>query len=98
MVLAELVDFMPKSATSKVNVMSLVLCVHMPTAILDREYPKGARCFVNCSFTIFPACGRSYIPFLISQYTHPLTAISKRLYCWMISSGMMSSYSFMFYI
>ena len=36
------------------------------------------------------------MPFFISQYIHPSTAMSRRLYCWMVSSGMMSNFNFMY--
>ena len=93
---ARLVYFIPKSSTTKVKVIGLELCFHRPGVCWTGVYPYGARCFRSRSFAILPAWGRPYMPFFISQYTHPSTAMSRRLYCEMISSGIISNRSFMY--
>ena len=93
---ARLVYFIPKSSTTKVKVIGLEMCLHSPGVCLTGVYPNGARCFRSRSLAIFPAWGKPYIPFFISQYTHPSTAMSWRLYCAIISSGIMSNFNFIY--
>ena len=90
---ARSVYFMPKSSTTRVKDMGLVVCFHKPGVCLTGAYPYGLRCLQRRSFAILPACGNPYIPLRISMYTHPSSAMASRLYCFTISSGIISNRS-----
>ena len=60
------------------------------------SYPNLARCILSLSFETFPAWGSPYMTFCISMYTKRLCANFLRFYCWMTSSGIISSGSFIY--
>ena len=80
--------FMPKTFMRQ-NLMHLVWCVHKPGLNLFCMYPFFARCCSRSSCANSPACGKPYMPFQISTYTHPsLVAFFCNSYCCWTSSKM----------
>ena len=55
------------------------------------SFPYIARCLRSLMFTIIQNCGRLYIPCRTSIITKALCKSGMRLYCWMITSGMINS-------
>ena len=86
----------PKSSTTSEKLRGRVWCRYRPGVVVAGSYPNFYRCSLSLSFAILPAWGSPYMPFCISVYTKPLCANFLRFYCWIISSGIMSSGSFIY--
>ena len=55
--------FIPKFSTTNFNVMTLVLCLHIPSVIGASAYPNGIRSSLRVLFEIIFPCDSPYVPF-----------------------------------
>ena len=77
--------FIPKPSTHSMNDIGLVSCFYIPGVRFEGVYLYGSKCLTNSSCTIRPDCFKPYIPFDISIYTQPPSAMLFKLYRWIIS-------------
>ncbi len=78
-----------KSLMTSVKHIGLVLCYQKPFMILFWWYPYSASLFSRSSWAMIPACGKPYMPCVISQYMYPSCVTNDiNFYSLMISSGM----------
>ena len=90
--------FTPKSSTTSVNYIGLVMCFHSPGTSLLWKYPCLLRRCLRSLSARSSACGNRYKPFVTYMYTIPtlLTFLCTCLYSLMISSGRSLIFTWMY--
>lgn len=87
---------MPKSSTTSVNIISLVVLVHNPGVNTNDLYLYGPRCLTSCLYANFPDCRRLYMLLCISIYTYYSTINRSKLYSTMNYYGITSTGNLMY--